>query len=110
MLNENIKQIYDLLNSPVLTPYNLLQNAKLDNYSYVNYYKGESGIICEMECVVEDGTEVRYFYHFDKNDYLFRVYMEQLDKEKVIVFDREQELNNTVNKYLSTKQQNTAAI
>ncbi|PFS65526.1 hypothetical protein [Bacillus thuringiensis] len=110
MLNENIKQIYDLLNSPVLTPYNLLENAKLDNYSYVNYYKGESGIICEMKCIVEDDTEVLYFYHFDKNDYLFRVYMEQLDKEKVIVFDREQELNNTVNKYLSTKQQNTAAI
>lgn len=110
MLNENIKQIYDLLNSPVLTPYNLLENAKLDNYSYVNYYKGESGIICEMKCIVEDDTEVLYFYHFDKNDYLFRVYMEHSNKEKVIVFDREQELNNTVSKYLSTKNQNTAAI
>lgn len=110
MLNEDVKRIYDLLNSPVLTPYNLLENAKLDNYFYVNYYKGKSGIICEMKCIVEDGNEVRYFYHFDQNDYLFRIYMEQKDEEKVIVFDREQELNSEVKKYLSRSTKNTTAI
>ena len=53
MPNTDVKRIYDLLHSPVLTPYNLLENVKLDNYFYVNYYKNEIGIVCEMKCTVK---------------------------------------------------------
>ncbi|MFB7121842.1 hypothetical protein [Bacillus tropicus] len=109
-MNEDIRKIYNLLNSPVLTPYNLLENVKLNNYHYVNYYKGEVGIICEMKCNTEDGDELKYFYHFDNNDYLFQVYMQPTNGEKLMVFDRGQELNNEVNKYLSKNKEQAAVI
>ena len=38
IMDAYIKKIYDMLYSPIISPYNLLENAKLDNYSYVKYY------------------------------------------------------------------------
>ena len=89
---EDIKKLYDLFYSPILTPYNLLENAKLSNYSYVNYYMGENGLIAEMKCEMEDYKKpVRFYYHFDKNDKLFRVFMEENNGEKELLFDRDVE-------------------
>lgn len=34
VMDAYIKKIYDMLYSPIISPYNLLENAKLDNYSY----------------------------------------------------------------------------
>ncbi len=56
-----IKKIYDMLYSPILTPYNLLENAKLDNYSYVKYYKNEIGLVAEMRCMIP-GESNQTFY------------------------------------------------
>ncbi|AKR09568.1 MULTISPECIES: hypothetical protein [Bacillus cereus group] len=110
MPNTDVKRIYDLLHSPVLTPYNLLENVKLDNYFYVNYYKNEIGIVCEMKCTVKDGSDLLYFYHFDKNDCLVKVYMQDSNDAKVLIFDREQELNNEINKHIRKNMQKTVAI
>ena len=93
-MQSDIKKIYDLLNSPILTPYNLLENVKLENYSYVNYYKGEQGVICEMKCTSLDKEEANYYYFFDRNDHLFKVNMQVAGAEKVEVFNRDTELQS----------------
>lgn len=103
-----IKKIYDLLYSPIITPYNLLENAKLENYSYVNYYKGKQGLIAEMKCITDDNIEAIFYYHFDSEDKLLRVYMET-DSETSIVFDRENELKEIKNEYLNRLKNNTAS-
>ena len=51
VMDAYIKKIYDMLYSPIISPYNLLENAKLDNYSYVKYYKNKIGLVAEMQCV-----------------------------------------------------------
>ena len=48
-----IKKIYDMLYSPIISPYNLLENAKLENYSYVKYFTNEEGLVAEMQCVIK---------------------------------------------------------
>jgi hypothetical protein len=93
-----IAKIYELLYSPIVTPYNLLENAKLANYKYVNYYKGDLGLIAEMQCVMDDNEEVVFYYHFDEYDKLMKVYKEE-NQEKVVVFDREEEFEGVKKTY-----------
>ncbi|MEK4406217.1 hypothetical protein MKZ26_17825 [Sporosarcina sp. FSL K6-6792] len=100
-MKTDIKKIYDLLNSPILTPYNLLENVKLDNYSYVNYYKGEQGVICEMECTSPEKEVAKYYYFFDINDHLFKVNMQVAGFKKIEVFNRDSELQSEISKYTS---------
>ena len=39
----------------------LSENAKLDNYSYVKYYKNKIGLVAEMQCVIPgEGERVKY--------------------------------------------------
>jgi len=85
-----IKKVYDLIYSPIITPYNLLENAKLDNYMYVNYYKGDTGLISEMKCIFE-GEETIFYYHFDADDKLQKVFMDQVGN-KTILFERTAEI------------------
>lgn len=92
-MDETIRKIYELMHSPIITPYNLLKNVKLDNYSYVNYYKGELGLITEMACSMDDGVEAIFYYHFDEKDRLMKIYQE-IKGEQNIVFDRDEALEN----------------
>ena len=64
-----IKKIYDMLYSPIISPYNLLENAKLENYSYVKYFTNEEGLVAEMQCVIPGEGEMVFYYQFDKKDY-----------------------------------------
>jgi len=98
-MENSIKKIYELLHSPILTPYNLLENVKIDNYKYVKYYKGDQGVICEMLCTFIDGADVKYFYQFDKNDYLFEVFQEKDNGIREKIFTRQEELQNQIKKY-----------
>lgn len=91
-MDKYIDEIYNLIYSPIVTPYNLLENVKLDNYFYVNYYKGDQGIIAEMKCTTEDGEEAIFYYNFDKEEKLINIYMEK-DSLKTLVFDRKMELD-----------------
>lgn len=87
-----IDEIYKMLKSPIVTPYNLLENAKLENYDYVKYYKGDSGLICEMDCLVDDIKTI-FLYHFDEHDFLQKILMCQNNNIKC-VFKRDDELEN----------------
>lgn len=101
-MNDYINKIYDLLYSPMVTPYNLLDNAKLPNYEYVNYYKKNDGLITEMKCTLDDGENAVFYYHFDKSDNLQRVYMNKNDQQ-VLVFDRQTETQKLLSEYLKDK-------
>lgn len=69
-----IKKIYDMLYSPVLTPYNLIENIKLSNYKYLKYYTNSIGIVAEMQCFVDRSEEKVFYYQFDQKDYLQEIY------------------------------------
>jgi len=97
-LKEYIENIYKLLHSPLVTPYNLLENAKLPNYEYVNFYKEDKVLISEMKCTLDDGNKAIFYYHFDQDDNLQYVYMSQ-GKQKHCVFNRHLETEKMISKY-----------
>jgi len=90
-MNKIIDKIYQLIYSPIVTPYNLLSNAKLNNYEYVNYYKENNGLIAEMKCKIEDSFET-FYYYFDENDFLQEIYKLQ-NGIKILIYSRKQEIN-----------------
>ena len=91
---ENVKILLDeivaLNNDCILTPYNLLENAKLQNYKYVKYYKKDGYLICEMQFDVFKKDYV-FYYYFDKNDKLHEIYKEENGKIE-LYFSRENEI------------------
>lgn len=74
-MKDYIDRLYALLHSSIITPYNLLENAKLDNYDYVKYYKGSNGLIAEMKCINEDAKEMIFYYEFNTKDELENILM-----------------------------------
>lgn len=96
-----IQNIYEMQEHAIITPGNLLNNAKLDNYFYVNYSKKDDNkFMVEMECVCDDEIIRKFYYEFDNNDKLMKVKaipgtLLEIDT----LFDREIELNILLNKY-----------
>jgi|GEM_PF-1384462 len=85
-----LNEIVELNNDYILTPYNLLENAKLQNYKYVKYYKKDGYLICEMQFDVFKKDYV-FYYYFDKNDKLHKIYKEENGKIE-LYFSREDEI------------------
>lgn len=85
-----IKKIYDMLYSPIISPYNLLENAKLENYSYVKYFTNEEGLVAEMQCVIPGEGEMVFYYQFDKKDYLQRIYQNTMEKKILSLAEKKQ--------------------
>lgn len=102
VMDAYIKKIYNILYSPIISPYNLLENAKLDNYSYVKYYKNKIGLVAEMKCVIPGEGERIFFYQFDKKDYLQMIYEGTFEKKNVI-FSREDAIISAKEEYYSSK-------
>lgn len=97
-----IKKIYDMLYSPIITPYNLLENVKLENYDYVKYYTNQVGVVAEMECTMLDDEKNIFFYQFDKKDYLQIIYQGSMEPENII-FDRRVAANVAKQEYFKNK-------
>lgn len=97
-----IKKIYDMLYSPIISPYNLLENAKIDNYNYVKYYMNKIGLVAEMQCVIPGEGERIFFYQFDKKDYLQMIYEGTIEK-KNIIFSREEAIISAKDEYYLSK-------
>lgn len=102
IMDAYIKKIYDMLYSPIISPYNLLENAKLDNYSYVKYYTNEVGLVAEMQCVIPGEGEHTFYYQFDKNDYLQVIYQRTFEAKNVI-FDRKAAVETAKEEYYANK-------
>lgn len=97
-----IKEIYDMLYSPIVSPYNLLENAKLENYSYVKYFTNQHGLVAEMECSIPGEGKSIFFYQFDKKDFLSIIYRDRMDMEH-IVFSRITAAEAAKDKYFLNK-------
>ena len=87
-----------MLYSPIISPYNLLENAKLDNYSYVKYYKNEVGLVAEMQCEIPGEGKKVFYYQFDKKDYLQVIYQNTM-KTGNIIFDRKDAVTTAKKEY-----------
>lgn len=103
-MTDMIQNLYKLIHTPIVTPFNLLENSKLKNYNYVKYYKGSAGLVCEMECVVEERLE-KFFYFFDNKDYLQKIERQTKGSKRELLFDRSTEIN--VKKSQFSKQRQT---
>lgn len=108
-MNEIIQQIYDLVYSPVLTPYNLVDNAKLDNYDYVTFSKIESGILATMKCKIHFPMDAVFSYYFDKSDYLQTVTL-KTDLGTEVIFDRNTETQKLKERFNHSLPKNIIAI
>ena len=93
-----IEKVYDMLYSPILTPYNLLENVKLPNYKYLKYYTNNIGIVAEMQCLVDEHEEKVFYYQFDQKDYLKKIYYYDNGVEETI-FDRQQAIEEAKESY-----------
>lgn len=90
-MKQNLSQLYDLIHGHIILPSELIQNAKLPNYEYVNFQSGIDGLCVETCCVVEDVRKVKFTYHFDKEDRLQKLL--SYDGTNVeVVFDRNVEI------------------
>ena len=97
-LDDMINRIHELLNSPLLTPYSLISNVKLPNYNYVKYSKNDIGVVAEVECMIDNQEEQRFFYQFDEKDYLKEVFDFENEK-KEILYDRDAALDEAKSEY-----------
>lgn len=86
-----------------------MENAKLPNYDYVNYYKGENGLIAEMSCIIDNGNKAVFYYHFDSCDNLNQVFM-STEGRKELVFDRQLEVRKLTEDYLQETKDNPVAV
>lgn len=101
-----VKQVYNMLYSPILTPWNLVDNAKLDNYKYVNYSRHNDMIMCEMLCQIDD-EEVIFRYFFSMDDNLMKITMINKN-ETTTLFDRNVEIATIKSTILDRKEAKTA--
>lgn len=92
--------IYNLTYLPILTPYNLLDNLKLENYNSILYKKDGNNIITEITCTI-DNNNIIFYYIFDIENNLHEAYYYENDN-KVILFDRVQLLKTLKQDYLNT--------
>lgn len=98
------KEIYDLTYLPLLTPYNLIDNLKLENYISVKYNKKDNNIIAEIDCIIDDRV-ITFYYEFDAENNLKLIYYYE-NNNKEYLFDREtmlKELRETYNKSKKVK-------
>ncbi len=52
MDKNHIKQIYDLLCSPFITPENLVDNLREDMYTSIHFYKTNYGLVSEVGAIL----------------------------------------------------------
>lgn len=90
--------IYELEYSHLILPINLMENAKLNNYKYVKFYKDDMNLMVEMQCVCLDNIERVFTYIFDKKEFLQKIISNDGKIEEEI-FNREVELRKAIKKH-----------
>jgi hypothetical protein len=86
-----IHDLYTLTEGHIITPAELLANAKLPNYEFVKFSNNGVGLHVEA-CYREVGeAEVLFNYYFDKKDRLQKLTMESGSTLEVL-FDRSIEI------------------
>lgn len=88
----DINELYNLMFKDIVTPFNLLENAKLDNYQYVKYYTKKDYFIAEMKCCMGNNDDRIFYYYFDKNNRLEKIHQKFNGGKKELLFDRDLEI------------------
>lgn len=96
-MKNHIERIYELTHLVILTPSNLIENIKLENYNEIKFYKEETNIICKMTSI-EENEEIFYFYEFDRNDKL-QVAKILYGSDELEIFNRSKELEQLINQH-----------
>ena len=98
-----IKKIYDMLYSPIISPYNLLTlHRRMPSVSGPRESPARRSRPAEMQCVIPGEGEMVFYYQFDKKDYLQRIYQNTMEK-KNIVFSRKKAVETAKEEYYSNK-------
>lgn len=97
MFEDFIKEICDLANDHILTPFDLVNNARLQHYNYVKYYSKNEYLICEMKFSIFSENYI-FYYYFDISNKLQKIYGKK-DKLKKLYFDRNKILNEKISEY-----------
>lgn len=92
-----INRIYELTNSSILTPYNLLDNILLENYKEIKFTKDQNIIKCEI-LAIEDNNKDIFFYEFDNKNKLQLAYTIS-ENETIELFNRKKELDTLLTDY-----------
>lgn len=110
MFEDLIKKIYELRYEAIVTPQNLFENALLDNYDYVKYYKSDNacGLCVEMKCRCEDLIPRVFIYTFDERNWLQKIEIKEY--VLIVVFDRTKNLNKVMREYISNRDANINAL
>lgn len=95
-----IDKIYELTYSPLLTPYNLLDNLSLDNYLSINYTKIDNDILSKITCLIDD-RNIDFFYLFDEKQFLKEIYYYE-NNIKEYLFNRDADLTKYRSTYISS--------
>ena len=90
-MESKFDELYNLIYSPIITPGILSENAKLENYNYVKYYREYDNLVVSMECKLGNNEVAIFNYYFDKKDMLNKVMM-KTQKETSVIFDRKLEI------------------
>lgn len=102
---ELFEKLYEEVYSPKLTPKNLLDNMKLDNYHSVDFFKEDGVIIAITKCDLPNGNQGEFKYIF-KNEKLIKLSQEFDNKPAITLYDRENEINKLRNELKATIKSN----
>lgn len=88
----SLNDIVKLINSPLITPYNLIDNIKLSNYNELIYRtNSRNNIICDVHCTV-DGVLMIFSYIFDEKNHLQTMKRTDVEPHEVL-FSRSVQLS-----------------
>lgn len=96
-----INQIYNQTYSPLLTPYNLIETLKLDNYISLNMEKNSYGIVSKIRCVIDE-RPINFYYQFDKNDHLLTIYYYE-NRKITYLFNRNENITSLKSEFKRVK-------
>lgn len=97
-MNKLFDKIYNLTYTPLVTPFNLLNNLKLDNYHEINFHKRNGEIVAQIKCTIDNKMST-FEYIFNSDNFLMKI--THIDKSgNEILFDRNSELSTDRDDYL----------
>lgn len=99
--NNLINRLYEEIYAPKITPFELVENAKLDNYLYVNMFKEDGYLWVETCCYIDENSKATFKYKFDMNDCLITL-TSFFKNETTVQYNREDEINKLINKIKDT--------
>lgn len=96
MSTSYIDKLVKLITSPIVTPYNLVEFLKLENYKSLNFFKEDNKVIAKITFMSYDTIENSLYYVFNLDNELIEIY--QIDNgEKIVCFNREKEKRRIIN-------------